>query len=632
MGFFKSKALVGSAARIEIGNQEAQDELRRIRSLTDWQERAWCMYRESSALHYPVQFVGHAMARVKLVAARHNDETGKWDVDVTKNLPNKLIEDLDVGFASTGLDGIAGLMYGLGVHFTLVGESYLYAMETEEGNSFSLLSTSELEVSSGGNYRRRKYMSDRGTEDLPKDSKVFRLWIPDPEWQQMADSPVHPLLDTFDELERLSDALGAIDRSRVPAGLLLMPNEISFGKRGFAGFVEDLIEHLKAPIENRKSASSVTPLAIEGAAEYLDHVRLVKLERETIGTDIERMSLLHKRIGVGIPLPAEIMSGKEGLTHWASYLTSADVWQAIQPIASLVTGGLTQVWFRPALRAQDFPDANKWRIQADPSDQNVRPDAIQIATDGLDRLALSEATWRRVAEHSEDDAPDAAEYAKRAALGRATAPTGPSAKPGQRSSDIGRSSVDRRGAPSSSPPTPPADAAPAMVAAADGDPNLRHLAVQLMKSDAELRQKLFTSGEMAVAASVRKLGAKIRTKLNKTQAQQMKSADNLTVAATLGPTKVKQLGVDDKAVLSDALSGYIKDSIAAMTRIQSASVVAAAKAVDLDPTVVAASLKFEADSDVAKGAEVFRAEMIDLALERAYDPTPRTPTNGEVGG
>ncbi|MGI8425587.1 MAG: hypothetical protein ACR2M4_03120 [Actinomycetota bacterium] len=630
MKLFKTKALVGSAAQVEIGNREQQDELRRIRSLTDWQERAWCMYRDSSALHYPVQFVGHAMARVRLVAARRNDETGKYEPDVSKNLPNTLLEDLDQGFASTGLDGVAGLMYGLGVHFTLVGESYLYAEETPDGNSFSLLSTSELEVSSSGNYRRRKHMADRGTEDLPEDAKVFRLWVPDPEWQQVADSPVHPLLDTFDELERLSDSLGAIDRSRVPAGILLVPSEMSFGKRGFPGFVQDLIEHLKAPIENRKSASSVTPLAIEGPSEYLDHVRLISLERETVGTDIERMSLLHKRIGVGIPLPAEIMSGKEGLTHWASYLTSADVWQAIQPLASIVTGGLTQVWFRPALRAQDFPDPHKWRIQADPSDQNVRPDAIQVASDGLDRLAISEAAWRRAAEYTEDDAPSSEEYIKRAALGRATAPIGPTGKPGQPSSDIGRSSVDRRGAPSSSPPPPPSE--PAMVAAAEDDSDLRHLAVQLMKSDVELRQRLFTSGEMAMQAAVRQLGAKIRTRLGKAQGEQLKSADNLAVAATLGPTKVRMLGIDDKAVLTNALSGYIKDSLAAMTRAQSSAVTAAAKAADIDPKMVAASLQSETDNGVAKGSEMFMAGMIDLALKRAYDPNPPEPTTGEIGG
>lgn len=625
------ESITASAAQIHLKDKASIEDARHRGSSAEWQTRAWQMYRANSTLRYPVEFIGHALSRLRLVPALIQDSEVVIDEDAS--LPMQVLEELGSGpHAAGAIEGHSELMRNLGIHQILVGESYLVGRVNEAGeNYFEVFSISELKLN-GDKYALRKHQSAT-PEELPDDTFVLRLWWPDAEWAATPDSPIQSLLDTFDELQTLSDALGAIDHSRIPAGILKVPSELARAhNKGFKGLSEDLIEHLSTPISDRRSATSVVPLAVEGKAEFLKELDILQLERQSVDNDIQRMELLLKRIGMGLPLPPEILTGKTNLTHWSGWLIDADTWKAVQPIATLILASLTYGYFRPVLKERGFKDYAKYRIWFDAAELLIRPDQGQAANDGVDRILVSGESWRRVRGFTEEDKPSEEEYDQRAALlSGGAAHTLPDSINVPNIPGPGTAS---RSGPSSSPPPPPEGeqgppkTQPALVASADNQ--LERLSTRLSRIDSTLRRDLAVMGEEAIRQAIKRVGGNVRAKLTKEQARQYKTTDSFHLAATLGARRVLNAHVDDMAGLREGLDSFFSQAEARMKQAQFGSVEDVASILSLDQGSLLQEHEIEMQAAFKEGMSLFRQEVLDQARIALYAQAEPEPEHGEI--
>ncbi len=207
------KALVASGKRLK-GN----DPFKMAR--TDggaWQDAAWHFYNTVGEYAYAVNWVGNLVSRAKLYATR--DQGGG---------PRKLADDdqasrlLDALFYNE--QGRSTALQQIGVHYTVAGEAFIIGMDTDEGETWEVVSGKRVKRLPGDGERYEVNGKELGENDT-----VMRIWRPHPLDKWLATSPSRAALPILSEIERLTMHVAAqVDSRLASAGILLLPNEMSF--------------------------------------------------------------------------------------------------------------------------------------------------------------------------------------------------------------------------------------------------------------------------------------------------------------------------------------------------------------------------------------------------------------------
>lgn len=579
-----SRIITAAGQRIDLTDQTASRALAARRQ--DWQPLAWAFYEATGEVLYPVEFLADSVGKLTFHAAWQADDGPPIPIgdaaepaDARPALVAPVVAQAaadELARLDTTDEGLSGVMAELSVHFNVPGEGYLVGWPPTdvEPERWEVLSTDELTGTTGrwGVVRQPAAKP----QDLPADAVVLRLWQRHRRFGELAWSHLRAVLDELDELAILGRMVRSTGRSRMSAGILGIPNELTLplpaaGVEGEPQTLEQvLMDAMTTPIADEGAASAVVPVIVRGPADALDKIVHVTLERPwDAGWRDDRLFLL-RRVSQGLPVPPEVVTGLAELNHWSAWAVDVQTYAAhVEPLAGRLARSVTQAFLRPNLVARGIPAdvAARVCVWFDPQRLMVRPDRAGDGDAAWDRLAISDAAYREVRGFTDGDAPDDRELLWRLVSSGKLPPEVAVAVLGELLPDVtlpesisvqgpygSERQVDIPVGEGQPQVGPPADGQPQAVVAA-GRPDRARLARRLAQVDGRLVERLLVAADVTVQRAVTRVASRVIASARSTNRlrndQRSLVRDTIAnvahdlVPATLGPTVVAALGVGD---------------------------------------------------------------------------------------
>jgi hypothetical protein len=437
-------ALTAAAKSGNPDRNQPRDRLRRLHQ--DWQLRALATYDTVGECWYPSQFYARSLAKTRWFPAVLND---KGEAEEQESGP---LADLFARIHDPGNAGMAELAASYGRLQFLNGDGYMVVSEDEEpgDEAWEYLSVNELRIDPGGREGApQRYRRLRGPGFAPEelseapdtefsalngaDVRVWRLWRSHPSHSQLADAPIRAVLDLYELLHRLTLAAAAEAMSRAAQrGLLVIAEELTqHFQRGpdddpdSDPFLERFGEALTNAIENPGDAGAASPILLRGPGmipggatgsgipikDLVSWVQIGPADRYLEGDMWEKTIA---RIGNGLDLPREFLTGVEKANHWTGWLIDEQGYrQHISPVSERFASDIASAYLRPAARDEGFADWQRVVVGYDPAEAILHPDKVQTAFDAWDRLIVSNAYVLDAIGAGDEDIPSDEELERR---------------------------------------------------------------------------------------------------------------------------------------------------------------------------------------------------------------------------
>ncbi|MFI5495585.1 hypothetical protein [Actinoplanes sp. NPDC051859] len=408
----RATAVVASAARMRY---DSAGSVRRI-GRQEWQDEAWRHYEECGELAYIVDLIAKAMSRSRLYITRL-DEHGDPIESADSAAPGD-INDTFLGGPARQPE----LLHQVGVQLGVPGECYLIGEPERdstgragEREQWLIASNDELQERSG------QYLLDQGDgpRELAADETVIvRIWVPSPRKHQLPKSQVQANRRVLRLIERLSQYVQSqIDSRLAGAGILLLPNELSFAasdqqdqpEDGVSSFLAALTEAMTTAVRDRDSVAALVPIVVQGPAEHLEKARLLSFATELSASVPGLLDGAIRRLALGLDVPPEVLLGMAETNHWSAWqLDEATIKYHVESKLELLCAAVTQQMLWPALDGV-VDDPRSWVVWYDTSELTQAPDRGSDAKDLFDRGELSGKALRRETGFSDNDAPEPVE-------------------------------------------------------------------------------------------------------------------------------------------------------------------------------------------------------------------------------
>ena len=396
------RAVTASAAKLRGGNESTNGP---ITASLHWQHRALDYYDRIGELRYASHFYARQLSSVRYYPATLEDDGTATPID--SGAPVDLLNRIqDPG------GGRTRLQFDYGRLMFVTGEGVLFGSNLDtEAERWRFLWREEIKMEDGVAYRVNLQQQKTGEQGV-----AYRMWTPHPRHSDEADSPLRPVLDIAEELIILTASVRGTATTRLTNGLLIMASELSPAPSdpGLDEdpeqniFLQDLISHITAQIDNPGSPESKVPFIIEGSFDYIrDGIRWEKTHDPA--TDYMERDLrieAVKRMALGLDMPPEALLGMTDANHWTAKQVQHDMWRAHgAPIADRLADDLSEAYLRPALMAEGYADWNKVVVEYDDSQVVISPDRTEDANSAADRGMISDEGYRELMGISEDMAP-----------------------------------------------------------------------------------------------------------------------------------------------------------------------------------------------------------------------------------
>jgi hypothetical protein len=332
-----------------------------------WQADAWRLWRVVGELHSPTAYIARIVSR----------RIG-WTVAEGARVltPEQAGAAFKAALGTTSLEELVRLVV---LNLQVAGE--LWLIQTPTGWDVVPVTAAKL--------------ADRVRDAKAAGLDVQRIYDPDPSDPDNADSSVRTVLDPADDLLTLSALSRAQSRSRIAqAGLLLVPVEQKFdGGDPFGGGLE---ASMVAAIKDVHSASAVSPIKVEMAAELIEKVRHVTFDRPFDDAVPAKVEQAIRRIALGLDIPPELLLGMGGENHWSAWVTQEETYRGtISPMAETVAGVLEHIF------AVTGP---VYTVTDDPTELLARRSSVRDAIDAAGIGAVGLAYVRSAIGAGADDA------------------------------------------------------------------------------------------------------------------------------------------------------------------------------------------------------------------------------------
>lgn len=431
----RRRVLTASAAAADKGSDDGGSAVTKLHE--PWQKRVFGYYDMIGECWNPAQFYARGLSKIRYYpATREQDGTYK---------------EIETGPEVDALAAVSPIAGDYGRLLFLIGEGRLCQsrLPEEQGGSeddpvvWEFLSPTEVTLSNDGKTIQRRIpnggvdgkieytnISDEpeGDEPGPGEMRMWRFWRKHPKNSMLADSPMRPVLDLYEQLWWLTMRERAYLQSRIAdVGLMLIPEEIDFSPDGDAE--EDAVEGedpeadpfqayvgemFMATIMDPGTAAAAVPGVIRGPAEFLDE-KVFRMLHTSDGQGSmetsEREQAIIQRLAVALDMPPAALTGLGTLNHWNAWKNEDEKWQHIEPIAELFARDVQDSYLRPLLIASgDSPEqAADVYVRYDNSEFVRDPDrgatAIAMNKQGLlNAEATREANgWGEDAKQSEEE-------------------------------------------------------------------------------------------------------------------------------------------------------------------------------------------------------------------------------------
>jgi hypothetical protein len=448
-------ALVASAA--VISPQEGVKLAKQSRS-RQWQRASFGYARALPEVGFALRFLANNSTHIRLFVGDRppgadevdelNDAYGWLDEERSQRdpdaLPDDLIEaaqqalDLLTGASPSG--GGAAILAPLVRNYETVGECYLvgrYDRAANEGRgeeTWGVYSISEVKFEEGKlpgtpatlddgltpfprGYFRLVTGEGRQAEAInldPTTTTVVRLWTADAEWSAEPDSPMRSLVGVCERLILIERGDDASLRSRAAGnGVLLWPEELDpipdDEDDEEDEFDRDFVTQITTPLTLDGSAAQVVPMIKRGAYQYLDRIRHLTFARPLDPVVHEREARLLARLGIGLDVPPEVITGLADTNHWNAWQITSDLFRHHQePITIASVEALSLGYLRARLTAAKKWDPELIRrlvIWYDASNLVAPADMTAAANDAHDRGLITDEGYRALRGIDESYAP-----------------------------------------------------------------------------------------------------------------------------------------------------------------------------------------------------------------------------------
>jgi hypothetical protein len=691
----------------------------------DWQRAAFGYARALPEVGFALRFLANNSNHVRLFAGDRrpgadeveelNDAYGWLDDEQKQRDPDALPDDL-IAAARQALDlltgaspsgGGAAILAPIVRNFETVGECYLVGRYDPAANGglgreeWAVHSISEVRFEDGklpgspdmlpdGSSYPRGYFrlvtgEGRTAESVnldPTTTTVIRLWTADAEWSSEPDSPMRSLVGVCERLLLIEKGDDAALRSRAAGnGMVLWPEELDTipddEDEEEDEFDRDFVTQLTTPLTLDGSAAQVVPMIKRGAYQYLDRVRHLTFGRPLDPLINERESRLLARLGIGLDVPPEVITGLADTNHWNAWQITSDLFRHHQePVTIAGCEGTSIGYMRARLTA-----ANRWEpdlirrvvVWYDASDLVAPADMSDAANDAYDRKLITDTGYRSLRGIGEEHAPPEEQDTGSSTVGG----TGLDAErlrelaeiagnlirggfePFSVAEQLGLGMIEHTGhlpvtvkdtsedtppalpAPPAEPapaePPPPASAVAVLIAAATATERSRRLSRRLTQIERTLRERITVAADAALARALERAGNRARAAAQRDPDTRETVAGQApeTVLASLGPTVVAALGLAEQQLLADAFARLREQYTEWTLTAAEESIDTAAQLAGLDrsdPQVqrYIAGLRDRFAENVDASWPTLESGLNDLAAQRLYDPDPSVPDVGEL--
>lgn len=409
-----TSSMVASAVRLKTEVGRAKDVYRAPKA---WQREAWRFYDITPEMRFAAGWIANAMSRCLL-------DPGQLDEDGNKIAATDKRVRLALNSLFGSADGQAEMLRMIGIHLTIVGESYLVGRwdkgtaGPEDSQIWEVVSGTELKQTLG------KWVIDYGTGyepiELADHDTVIRIWQPDPKRRVDATSHIRALLPTLTEIEYLTRHIFKQATSRVAgAGVWLLPAELEFpgsdapGANKAEGFMKMVGQAMSVSLTNPEDPSSMVPVMATVPGKVIDQVKPpIQFWSEFDAKAVDSRKAAIVRFCIGMDLPPEIIMGMShnagnsggrgtGVSHWGQWqIEEAAIKIHIEPMLEVIGSAIVMQYLRPVSgvpTAALIPNTAALRLQPDRSKE-----AVELSDRGL----LSDEALRRENGFNESDAPD----------------------------------------------------------------------------------------------------------------------------------------------------------------------------------------------------------------------------------
>lgn len=580
-------AFVASAARIQVDDAKATKAVMAKRQ--SWQDEAWQHYDEVPEVKFGINYLANAMSKVRFYAATldvdGNPVPINHEVSPLAGTPIATAAEAEMARLRAPIGGQAEFNRMATMSLEVAGEFYIYGREAiaEEGikgqpgyvpaepELWDVKSISEVELTDRKDEQGRPIIKiktgpdDSGTDLDRERETLIRVWHRHPRWSIAADCHLRGCLSDCEALVLLSNQLKAEAKSRQAAGILLMPTELSFTEdetgaeaddtQGSADrdaqqdpFLRALLQALTEPIEDPSAASSVMPLVIEGAAEYLKEIRHLTLARASDSTLDDRIAKRIDRLARGLNVPVEVVMGHMSTTFSNADQIDADVFDDHhEPRCIELSESYAAGFLRPNLATEyDVELVEQVMVWFDASDLVASASVEDAADELLANGAISMQAFRRLKGAEEDDAPDDIERIRNLAERKGIFTADLTALLLEKAGVL---SAEDRG---SLAPASGGDPAPVDAVTASASRTGLELGRKLMEIDRDLRARLLGAAEAAMARALERAGNRLKSRRGTTTHESLRTVPAYRAAAHLGPRLIAQLGLTDDDLLANA--------------------------------------------------------------------------------
>jgi hypothetical protein len=630
-----------------------------------WQQQAWDFFDQIGEVRYGARYYGNSLSRLRLfIGWRESPSEPVVPID-PEDLPDNLSRSVyDVAVNTIGrlhsTDGsVAELLRAYGVNLFIAGEGYIVGRtDPVTGREvWEFLSVDQV-VWHDGQWKLRESVADNPAAYLPlnlEEDVVRRVWMPHPRFAKEADSPLRAVLTICEELLLLSASVRASALSRIPAGMLVLPDTMleggpdtyiegdgTDGESQADRTLQDLMDHFVKPIGDPNSAAAVAPFVLVGDPEDVDKVRLLEPSRSVDEVAAKQRGELLIRLANGVDLPPEVLTGYGDTNHWGAWLIDEQMFRAhIAPAAQLFTNAVTEELVWPSVQAAGLPVDERLVVGFDPSDLVGHPDRKSNAEAAYQSLTISDEAYRRALGFAEEDAPEQEEYARRVALRLNNIELYPIAAGA--SDDVGEQRQEELPVEEPSPTVepspdepadveagPPAGGAPEAVTAASSR-QVTDFGTMVARLDRALLDRLQQASSDALTRALERAGARIRSRLARDPELKpmVAGVPALEVASAVGREALLAAGVvEDELVEDEAF-----EEVAALFLLLTARAQNRARG-RLRDSFGLSDAEFDAmgqrqEESRAAGAAALVAGLVGLAVGALYDPKSAAPAVGE---
>lgn len=456
-----SGALTAAAKRVSLTQKPPEKP-----SSSERQRNAWSMYRDVPEIKELMLWRGNQVAKLRLYAACTpqsdpdgdpvplTDEDSGVDEAIIA-VASQVVRDLKSSYG-----GKSELLRRTEINLEVAGELYLVGFGERPPDPTNVesmgsaaewiaVSMSEILYKPGtgdnpGVWSVKQSKKDKVGRvlDPTKGDDLFRIWMPDAEWGTHPDNALMGALALLDMLSVLNAQMMAVARSRIPAGILVVPNELivevaaaaaanaTEGQEALAQkFMDDLVSAITAAVTDPSDVATLAPMVVRGPKEHLgaDVFRWMDISRKPDEHLDKQADNILTRVFRGLDAPVELIEGHKNTTFRNAQQIDQDTFEDyMEPRAVLVCDAFTSGYFRPMLAKRlaeaslqiTLEELERMFMWYDPQDLISQPDPSMAANDGHDRGTISDAAWRRHRGFDEADKAEPLELLIRAALRR----------------------------------------------------------------------------------------------------------------------------------------------------------------------------------------------------------------------